>query len=50
MTNKMYFIDAIEKLLKLDDRNTVDTLTYTRSEKGASPKRRSSSPTRADTT
>jgi hypothetical protein len=32
MTNKMYFISAIEKLLKLDDRNTVDALTYTRND------------------
>lgn len=37
MTNKMYFISEIEKLLKLDDRNTVDALTYTRSEDGGYP-------------
>ena len=29
MTNKMLYINEIEKLLKLDDRNTVDSLTYT---------------------
>lgn len=34
MTNKMHYIDAIEKLLKLDDRNTVETITYARPEDG----------------
>lgn len=37
MTNKMLYIQAIEKLLKLDDRNNVDMLTYTRSEEGGFP-------------
>mgnify|MGYP003304544112 CR=1 FL=1 len=37
MTNKMLYIQAIEKLLKLDDRNTVDSLTYTRADEGGFP-------------
>ena len=34
MTNKMLYVEAIEKLLKLDDRNTVDALTYAMPEDG----------------
>lgn len=34
MTNKMLYIQAIEKLLKLDDRNTVEALTYARNDDG----------------
>lgn len=37
MTNKMLYIQEIEKLLKLDDRNTVDSLTYTRADEGGFP-------------